>query len=64
MILRTETARLVGAALPEFDLVASLRDVDQRKLAVSTIQNSNIGLKTPRKIFGRKAVRLLHPFGR
>jgi hypothetical protein len=64
MILRTETARLVGAGSPGFKLAATLLDVDQRKPAVSTIKNSSTGCGTPLKIFGRKAVRLLHPFDR
>lgn len=46
MILRSETGQLVAAVAPELSLAApSERDVDQRKPAVSMIQNSSIGPK-------------------
>jgi hypothetical protein len=65
MILGSETAQMVGMAASEFALAASsLWDVDQRKKAVSTIQNSAWVVKPPLEIFGRKAVWLLHPFDR
>jgi hypothetical protein len=61
MILGIETARLVGAALPEFYPAGLLTDVGQQKQVVSAIQTTALVMKLRSKLLAESGL-VVAPF--